>query len=36
MDAMMVLLQSDPKTVALVQAGRFEEFKKYLKEKTRL
>lgn len=36
LDAALVLLKSDPKAAALVKDGRFDEFDRYLKEKTEL
>lgn len=34
--AINALLQTDPKAIALMKAGKFDEFGKYLKEKTEL
>lgn len=36
MDATLTLLKSDSKAVALLRAGKIEDFEKYLKEKTGL
>ncbi|MBU0511694.1 MAG: hypothetical protein KJ638_08340 [Chloroflexi bacterium] len=36
MAAMKALLQTDSKAVALIKAGKFDEFDQYLKEKTEL